>query len=176
MESINPGKRTLPPQRTRRTLPSSEQSWTDNIESRIPRDLLSLLRSVESTPPGDLDWALHCTRQQAMIMSLQFAGGRPASLEQLAEAFAIPIQVREDIPIDATAFPTKDGGWTIHISASLTPSERMRQVVHHLKHIIDHPIRHHAGSEGFTAADYEHLAHAFTNMVLGAAPDHSPAE
>lgn len=131
-----------------------------------PRDLLSLLRGVESTPDGDLEWAEHCARQQAVILQLASHGGRVDGLTSLADTIGIPISLIEHIPVRGIAFPTKDG-WHIHISESLTPTAQLRTALHEMKHIIDHPARTGRNSDtAFTDADYEHLADYFADYVL----------
>lgn len=139
-----------------------------NIETHpIPRDLLSLLRVVESTPDGDLEWAEHCTRQQAVILSLQVPELRnhPVTLSALEQALGILIDLDDRIPIAATAFPTA-GGWRMRISASLTPTAQLRAALHELKHVIDYPMRSRDGAAGLSAADYEHLADYFADYTL----------
>lgn len=131
-----------------------------------PRDLLSLLQSVESTPDGNLEWAEHCTRQQAVILQLASPDSQVTSLTSLADTVGIPISLVEHIPVRGIAFSTKDG-WHIHISESLTPTAQLRVALHELKHIIDHPARTgRSGSAGFTDADYEHVADFFADYVL----------
>lgn len=131
-----------------------------------PRDLLSLLRSVESAPDGDLEWAEHCARQQALILQLASPDGQVTSLTSLADTVGIPISLIEHIPVCGIAFPAK-GGWQIHISESLTPLAQLCVALHELKHIIDHPARtRRSPGAGFTDADYEHLADFFADYVL----------
>lgn len=135
--------------------------------AQAPRDLLSLLRGVESSPDGDLEWAEHCARQQAVILRLVSPGRRVTDLVSLADTLEIPISLIEHIPVAATAFPTKDG-WHIHISESLTPAAQLRVALHEVKHVIDHPFRTKGpgGAAGFSDADYEHLADYFADYVL----------
>jgi Zn-dependent peptidase ImmA (M78 family) len=138
-----------------------------NTTQAPPRDLLSLLRSVESAPDGDLEWAEHCTRQQAVILQLASHDGEVTSLTSLADTVGIPISLIEHIPVRGTAFPTK-GGWHIHISESLTPPAQLHVALHELKHIIDHPLRRKGQhrTAGLSDADYEHLADFFADYVL----------
>lgn len=127
-------------------------------------DLLWIFRSTESTPPGDRQWAEHCTRQQAVILSLSYPGRQIDSLDQLTEVTGICIDLIDDIPVDGTAFCTAHG-WRIHISSSLSPTEQIRVALHELKHIIDNPVRQR-GMSDFTDADFEYLADYFADCVL----------
>ncbi|WP_255784535.1 ImmA/IrrE family metallo-endopeptidase [Mycobacteroides abscessus] len=140
--------------------------------AQAPRDLLSLLRVVESAPDGDLDWAKHCTRQQAVILRLLIPGGQVTDLVTLADTVGIPISLMDHIPVPGIAFPIKDG-WHIHISESLTPTAQIRVALHELKHVIDHPLRHKGEhrAAGFSAADYEYLADYFAACALA---EHEP--
>ena len=133
---------------------------------QAPRDPLSLLRSVESTPPGDLDWALHCTRQQAMILNLLLGGREAMSLARLSAITEIQIGLVEDMPIPGTAFPAADG-WHIHIHAALPSEQQLRTALHELKHVIDHPVRTRADGPCLSPVEYEHLADAFAELMLG---------
>lgn len=130
-----------------------------------PRDLLSLLRLVESTPEGDAVWARHCTAQQSAILRLQLPGGAASDLTSLATTIGIPIEVIHGMPIPGTAFPAH-GKWHIHISDSLNPAAQLRTALHELKHVIDHSMRRKANAAGFSDADYEHQADFFADLVL----------
>lgn len=130
-----------------------------------PKDLLSLLRVVESTPKGDLQWAEHCTRQQAVILRLQSPGGSVTDLAALAETTGISVDLIDHIPVPGIAFHTRTG-WRIHVSASLSPPAQLRTALHELKHVIDHPLRARGNDGGLTAAEYEQLADFFADLVL----------
>lgn len=134
--------------------------------AQIPPDLLSLLRGVESAPDGDLEWARHCTRQQALILRLSCPGGRVSSLPLLADTIGIPITLVEHIPVRGIAFSTK-AGWRIHISESLAPAVQLTVALHEVKHVLDHTVRieRHRRAANFSAADYEHLADYFAALV-----------
>ena len=130
-----------------------------------PRDLLSLLRVVESTPKGDLQWAEHCARQQAVILRLQSPGGEVADLATLAMTTGTQIDLIDHIPVPGIAFHTRDG-WHIHLSTSLSPPAQLRTALHELKHVIDHPLRAGGRTSGLTVAEHEHLADFFADIVL----------
>ena len=130
-----------------------------------PRDLLSLLRLVESTPEGDVEWARHCTTQQAVLLRLQLPGGEATDLATLSKALNIPIEVLPDMPVPGTTFPAR-GKWHIHISDSLNPAAQLRTALHELKHVIDHSMRRKANAAGFSDADYERQANFFADLVL----------
>lgn len=131
----------------------------------VATDLLWVLRSVESTPDGDIAWAEHCTRQQAAIVLLNLPRGKATSIDVLTEAVGIPIDVVSDIPVNGTAFYTTTG-WRIHISSSLSPTDQVWVALHELKHVIDNPVRHRTKAEGFSAADFERLADYFADCVI----------
>lgn len=127
-----------------------------------PTDLLSLLRGVESAPAGDLGWAEHCTRQQAVILLLQT--GRRVDLEVLAEALDLTIYIDTAMPVDGTAFWTRLG-WRIHVSDALEPKAQLRTALHEIKHVIDHGMR----APRRSAKDhmhFEYLADLFAELVL----------
>lgn len=128
-------------------------------------DLLWVLRSVESTPDGDIAWAEHCTRQQAVIVRLHLPRGKVTSIDVLTEAVGIPIDVVPDIPVNGTAFYTATG-WRIHISSSLSPTDQVWVALHELKHIIDNPVRRRTKTQDFNAADFEYLADYFADCVM----------
>jgi len=138
-----------------------------NTTTSTSRDLLSIFRGVESSPEGDLEWAKHCARQQAVILRLLVPRGQITDLVTLADTIGIPISVIDHIPVRGIAFPTKDG-WHIHISESLNPTAQLHTALHELKHVIDHPLRYTGGSGavGFSDADYECLADYFADCVL----------
>lgn len=135
-----------------------------------PQDPLSVLRGVESAPSGDLDWALHCTRQQAVILSLLLPEGCATNLGVLAETIGVTIRLVDELPVPGTSFPTADG-WQIHVNAALPAEQQLRSALHQLKHVIDHPVRGPGVRAGLSAAEYEHLADAFADMVLGDPPE-----
>ena len=64
----------------------------------VATDLLWVLRSVESTPDGDIAWAEHCTRQQAAIVRLNLPRGKVTSIDVLTEAVGIPDRRRVGYP------------------------------------------------------------------------------
>lgn len=130
-----------------------------------PTDLLSLLRGVESAPVGDLDWAEHCTRQQAVLLLLQT--GRKTDLESLARALDLTIYIGTDMPVDGTAFWTRQG-WRIHISDRLDPAARIRTALHEIKHVIDHGLRASRRTPE-DALHFEYLADIFAELVLAGA-------
>lgn len=131
-----------------------------------PQDPLSVLRGVESTPPGDLEWAEHCTRQQAVILSLLLPEGRTTSLDALSEAVDVTIQLIDQLPVPSTSFPTADG-WQIHVNAALPAEQQLRAALHQLKHVIDDPVRGPGIGAELTPAEYEQLADRLADMVLG---------
>lgn len=128
-------------------------------------DLLWILRSVESSPAGDLAWAEHCTRQQALILRLNQPGGRVTSINSLTEATGVPIDLIADIPVTGTAFHAHDG-WHIHVSDSLSSTEQLHVALHEFKHIIDTPMRQRTDAGGFTNDQFEHLADYFAECAL----------
>lgn len=148
----------------------------------LPHEFLGLLRSVESIPPGNLaenldwnlDWAMHCTRQQAVLLLLQLpqhSDRRPPTLEELQTCVGISIESMPDMPTPGTAF-YGDSAWHIFVNETLDPAEQVRRAVHELKHVIDHPARRtrnqtrdHFDPEADEV--YEALCDAFTKMVLG---------
>ena len=109
---------------------------------------------------------MHCTRQQAIILSLLLPGGHASTVAGLSEAVGIPIDVIDEMPVRGTAFPTQHG-WRIHVAAELAETEQLRTALHELKHVIDHPVRGPGLGGGFTDADYEYLACCFADLVLG---------
>ena len=131
------------------------------------RDLVRLLRGVESTPSGDLRLSERFSLQQAEILKLLSPTGQVTDVLTLADTVGIPISLIEHLPVRGIAFPAKDG-WHIHISESLAPTTQLRVALHELKHIIDHPLRamRDGGPAGFSDADYEHLADFFADCVL----------
>lgn len=133
--------------------------------STPPKDLLLLLRLIESTPDGDTDWADHCTTQQAVVLRLQLPRGNATNLPMLSALVGISIEVLPDMPVDGSAFRAH-GRWHIHVSASLNPAAQLRTALHELKHIIDHPMRRQTGAAGFSDADYERQAAFFADLVL----------
>lgn len=130
-----------------------------------PTDLLSLLRGVQSARAGDLDWAEHCTRQQAVLLLLQT--GRTTDLTSLARALDLTIYIDADMPVDGTAFWTRQG-WRIHISKHLDPAARTRTALHEIKHVIDHGLRASRRSPE-DAVQFEYLADIFAELVLAGA-------
>lgn len=134
--------------------------------ARPPRDPLSVLRSVESTPPGDIEWARHCTRQQAAILLLSHGSPEIRSIGELATASEVAITATDDLPLRALHVPGPDG-WHIYLSTALTPSEQLRTALRQIKHVIDHPVRARSGSDGFSDAEYDALADYFADLVLG---------
>lgn len=130
-----------------------------------PTDLLSLLRGVESAPAGDLEWSEHCTRQQAVILLLQT--GRRVDLDALAEALDLTIYIDTEMPVDGTAFWTRQG-WRIHVSDALEPAAQVRTALHEIKHVIDHGLRASRRSAD-DARHFEYLADLFAELVLAGA-------
>ena len=130
-----------------------------------PTDLLSLLRGVESAPAGDLEWAEHCTRQQAVLVLLQT--DRKVNLTSLADALGLTIYLDADMPVDGTAFWTRQG-WRIHISQRLDEDAQVRTALHEVKHVIDHGLRATRRSPE-DALHFEYLADLFAELVLAGA-------
>jgi hypothetical protein len=130
-----------------------------------PTDLLSLLRGVESAPAGDLAGAEHCTRQQAVILLLQT--GRRVSLEGLAQALDLTIYIDTDMPVDGTAFWTRQG-WRIHVSDNLDSAAQLRTALHEIKHVIDHGLLVSRRSPEDNR-HFEYLADLFAELVIAGA-------
>ncbi|MEP9385204.1 hypothetical protein [Nocardioides sp. KR10-350] len=136
-------------------------------EQRPELSLLDVMRGVESTPPGDLEWALHCTRQQAVLLSLQLAGEGPPTLDRLADAIGTPISITPDLPTPSAALYYPDGEAAILVHEELGPEDRVRAAVAAIKHHLDLPKRLSPGANGFTDSQYAAIAEAFADTVLG---------
>lgn len=137
---------------------------------RAVENNLTLLRSVESTPPGDLEWALHCTRQQAVLLLLQLPNDQPlTNLEQLAEVFEINVWA-DGLDRDSTLMLAEGQPPTILVSDRLSNEDQLRAAVRELKRLIDLPARLRMGNDAFSADDYVQVAKAFEHMVLGPRP------
>ncbi|WP_141660887.1 hypothetical protein [Tsukamurella tyrosinosolvens] len=128
-------------------------------------DLLSVLQGVQSAPPGDMKWAEHCARQQAVILRLESPRGTLDSIATLADVTGIAIELVDDIPVAGTAFQTPNG-WRIHVSTSLAPAAQVHIALHELKHILDHGHRLKTRDSAFSHIDYEHLAEFFAKNAL----------
>lgn len=129
------------------------------------------MRGVESTPPGDLPWAVHCTRQQALLLIHALGHPRIPTLDQLAEALDIPIGVNTGLPTPSAALHYSDGSVVLLVSGELTASEQLRAAVVAVKHHLDLPQRLSPGANGFSEAEYEAVAQTFGDMVLGPMAD-----
>lgn len=134
-------------------------------------DLLSLLQLVESTPTRDLDWARHCTRQQAVLLRLHLPDGRPPqSVAAITKATGIPVWVESDLPTSSKAV-LGDGHAVIFVDAALPPDERLRACLRALKRIIDLPARLRTGDDAFSDRTYRALDDHFADLVL---EEHGP--
>jgi hypothetical protein len=131
-----------------------------------PVDPLALLRGVDSAPAHDLEWALHCTRQQAVIVRLLLPEGRPpASIETLSDALQIPIWTEPEL--GRCAIPVySDEHRAILIDAALPAADQVRAALLALKYLIDLPARQNLGVDAFSEDDYRYLAQRFAELVL----------
>lgn len=134
-------------------------------------DLLSLLQRVESTTPGDREWARRCTRQQAVLLRLHLPSGqRPTDWKQIAKATGITVWCEPKLPVPSHL--VLGGGHTVLlISAELRPEQQLRVCLRELKRLIDLTARLRIGADAFPEADYEAFADYFADLVL---EEHGP--
>lgn len=148
-----------------------EQPRINTSQEHAPRDLLALMRSVESTPPGDLEWAMHCTRQQALLLRLNLPGGNLQDLDQLGAALGIEIAQNEQSEDAVLLFDEEHR--VILVNAALPNAEQLHAAAREIKRLIDLPARIDRARNDwdFTDEDNTHLAVAFADMVLASGPE-----
>ncbi|MGY0386393.1 hypothetical protein ACWZJV_05420 [Nocardioides sp. WG-D5] len=127
--------------------------------------LLEVMRSVESTPAGEFDWAIHCTRQQAVVLSLQLPRKEPPTLERLSEVLDIDIHVASDLPTPSLSLTNVDRPPAVIIDGKQPSKDHLRLALREVKKVIDQPSRERMGVDAFPDEIYEQLADAFAAMV-----------
>lgn len=135
-------------------------------EHNIPRTTLDLMRSVESAPPGDIERAMHCTNQQAVILRLELPTSKPpASLDALANVIDIPIYKTSDLQDESTALVHNENR-VIFVKEGLPLQNQLHAALRELKALIDLPIRLEHGDGHLTQDDYQRLAEHFADLVM----------
>ena len=133
---------------------------------------LADLRAVSPHHASNLRIAMRVSHQQAQLLrECLDIHDQELQLESITCLPGITVTCLDNLPVASTAF-WGNGHWNIHIREQDTPDTQRFNVLHELKHIIDHPGRRAARADDsrLSDADEELVADHFATCVLTGAP------
>lgn len=141
---------------------------SENITLASDAAVLTTLRALTAGPPGSIADARDAADRQATHLRDLL----PSASDQMAASLtglvpSIVITSIDTMPVAGTSF-WAGGHWHIHIRASDPTATQALTVLHQLKHIIDHPLRHQ--TTALSNVDWETLADRFAGRVLARTP------